>query len=196
MQSPDTIDPSNRLLWRQNRWRLEAEPIRDSILFVSGLLDKKMGGSLLKAANNDYARGEGDYNDVFRRAVYLPVVRVNGYQMFNIFDHAENAVHLGRRGTTTVAPQALFMMNSSMVIHSAEAMATRLLKEGGDSAARVQRLYLTVYGRPATDRDLATASSFVTTGSKLADSGAASASAAWTELCQALLASNEFVYVR
>ena len=92
--SDSETDPENRLLSRQNRRRLEAEPLRDSILFVGGALDSSMG----KMASGVDAK---------RRAIYLPVDRAAFYEMFSTFDYVETANHMERRPVTTVPNQAL-----------------------------------------------------------------------------------------
>ncbi len=106
-------DPENRLLSRQNRRRLEAEPLRDSILFVGGTLDSSMG----KMASGVDAK---------RRAIYLPVDRAAFYEMFSTFDYVETANHMERRPVTTVPNQALFLMNSPLVHESARSLVETL----------------------------------------------------------------------
>ena len=111
------VDPENRLLWRMNRRRLEAEAIRDAMLAVAGTLDARMGGTELPTANRAYVTSTANVNPVVydsrRRSVYLPVVRSALYDVFQAFDFADPSVQNGRRDVTTVAPQALFMMNSA-----------------------------------------------------------------------------------
>ncbi len=125
------IDPENRLLWRMNRRRLEAEAIRDSILAASGQFDWSMGGSLLKNKNHTYVTSTASANDVSyengRRSIYLPVVRSAVYDVFQAFDFADPSSMNGKRSATTVAPQALFMMNSALVRRETLAMAEQLL---------------------------------------------------------------------
>src|SRR5207253_2850682 len=86
-------DPENRLCWRRNRRRLEAEALRDALLAVSGRLDRAMGGSLLQGANRAYVPGypNGTYDryDFGRRSVYLPVIRSDVYPLFQAFDFAD-----------------------------------------------------------------------------------------------------------
>ena len=114
------VDPENTLLWRANRQRLEAEPIRDAVMAVSGDLDTSMGGTLLTYKDRQYAsdtekRGSVDY-DRNRRAVYIPVVRSSMYEVFQAFDMPDPATSSGDRAATVVAPQALFMMNGTVVL--------------------------------------------------------------------------------
>src|SRR5581483_1754956 len=112
-------DPENRLHARHNRHRLEAEALRDSILAVSGRLDLTMGGTLYPGANRAYVIGYPnttyDKYDFERRSVYLPVMRSDIYAVFQAFDFADPSTASGERATTTVAPQALFLMNGKIV---------------------------------------------------------------------------------
>jgi len=94
------IDPDNELLWRWNRRRVEAEPIRDAMLAVSGLLDETM-----------YGPGTLDDSHT-RRSIYFFVKRSQLTSMLTIFDRPEPLVSIASRPTTTIAPQALWMMNN------------------------------------------------------------------------------------
>ena len=103
-------DPENRLLWRRSRKRLDAESIRDSLLYVAGNLDLSMGGTLLPTENRKYVTSTANVNpivyDTQRRSMYLPIVRSALYEVFQAFDFADPAVSSGERMSTTVAPQA------------------------------------------------------------------------------------------
>ena len=115
--------------------RLEAEAVRDALLAVSGQLDRTMGGSLLKVKNRGYffdhtSKDLTDYTSR-RRSLYLPVVRNNVYDVFQLLDFPDPAIPSGDRRTTTVAPQALLMLNSDLVMQAAADFADRLLDRGG-----------------------------------------------------------------
>src|SRR5207253_10298862 len=139
-------DPENRLHGGANVRRLEAEAIRDALLAVGGVLDRSKGGSLLHVKNREYlfdhtSKDTTSY-DSRRRSLYLPVIRNHLYDVFPLFDFPDPAVPNGDRATTTVAPQALFLMNSAWVAQVCERLAGRLLDDAGaDAAARVRRLY-------------------------------------------------------
>ncbi|HTE17546.1 MAG TPA: DUF1553 domain-containing protein, partial [Armatimonadota bacterium] len=128
-------------------------------------------------------------------------IRNNVYDVFQLFDFADPAVLEGNRPTTTVAPQALFMMNSELVQNAAEAMAGRVLERGDlDDAARVRLLYLQAYARPVKPQE-ATRAALLLARLERAQAGtetdpAKRRRAAWTWLCQSLMAANEFLYVR
>jgi len=193
-------DPDNRLLWRFERRRLEAELIRDSVLASCGRLDlnRPIGSRVLELPNTELgasARRIGD--NLVCRSVYLPLLRGNVPESLALFDVADPSLVVGRREVTTVAPQALFLMNSDFVLDSAEAMAVRLLdrSELGDPE-RVELAYRRTLSRPPSDVELREALAFIdATRADAARSPAELRSAAWTGLCQALLGSAEFRYV-
>jgi hypothetical protein len=197
------VDPENKLHWRHDRRRLEAEEIRDAILAVSGRLDRTMGGSLLTFKEREYVTSTANAETVNyrspRRSVYLPVVRSALYDVFTAFDFGDPAVLNGDRATTTVAPQALFMMNSAVVLEQSKAMAAALLEAAPDDATRIQRAYETCYGRPATAAEVRRATELLERVSdslqaKTADA-AARRLAAWQSLCKGLIGGNEFIYI-
>ena len=198
------VDPENRLMWRMNRRRLEAESIRDSILFVAGTLDLTMGGSLLPTPNRQYVTSTANVNPAIyeakRRSVYLPVVRSALYEVFQAFDFADPSTLNGRRDSTIVAPQALFMLNSRIVLEQSKALAMQLLAEARiDDAGRIRRLYEIALSRPATEPETTRGLAFVERYSRAAEEKGIPAEEqrlrAWQALCRTILASNEFVYV-
>jgi hypothetical protein len=196
-------DPENRLLWRMNRRRLAAEEIRDAILSIGAGLDLKMGGSLLTNKNHTYVTSTASVNDVkydnMRRSIFLPVVRSSLYDMFGVFDFADPSTANGKRPATTVAPQALFMMNSALVEKQTRAMAEDLLNNNEVDALRVRAMYLRAYGRPCSDEEASRGLQFVDQfQSHLTAKNVAAKDArlsAWQALCRALISSNEFIYV-
>jgi cytochrome c553 len=205
-------DPENRLWWRFNRRRLEAEALRDSILAVAGRLDSNMGGTLLPTPNRAYVTSTANINPVVydppRRSLYLPVVRSALYDVFQAFDFADPSVQSGRRDTTTVAPQALFLMNSDLVLKQTRELARQLLAQSERTDAdRVVELYQRALGRPPRTLEIERGLGFVqryieaanTPAAAEAGTGAVASSPpterAWQALCRAVLASNEFIYV-
>ncbi|MCO6458155.1 MAG: DUF1553 domain-containing protein [Pirellulaceae bacterium] len=202
-------DPDNRLLARFPLRRLEAEAIRDALLFVSGKLDQRLGGSLLHVGNRefffDHTSKDGTKYDSRQRSVYLPVVRNNLYDVFQLFDFADASVSNGDRSSTTIAPQALFMMNSPLVIEASAALADRLLSgEELSDDQRVEQLYRLAYGRGATAEEREQFAAELTQLIDLVreEAGedkmpeAAARRQAWQVMCQAVLAANEFIYLR
>ena len=199
-----TADPDNRLWSRFPVRRLAAEEIRDSLLFVSGQLDATMGGSLLKVKNRGYlfdhtSIDTTDYNSA-RRSLYLPVIRNNVFEMFQLLDFPDPAVPTGDRATTTVAPQALMMMNSDFVMQAADALAGRVLTTDSTDSERVKEIYVTCLGREPSNeeisQDLQLIKDTLQTFSSDARSDKDRLIAAWSVACQVVLASSEFVYLQ
>jgi hypothetical protein len=198
------IDPENRLHWRMNRRRLEAESIRDAILAASGQLDPAQGGSLLDTANRAYVKGYPnsvyDKYDFNRRSIYLPVLRSMLYDVFQAFDFADPSTPNGERATTTVAPQALFMMNSKLVSEQTKHLATLLLADGSlDDAGRIALAYERILGRRATSQETDRALDFMRRYDDALDAQGVHSDdcrrRSWQAFCRTMLASNEFIFV-
>jgi len=203
-------DPDNLCWSRFPMRRLSAEEVRDAMLFVSGTLDQTMGGSLLKVKNRGYlfdhtSIDTTDYRS-HRRSLYLPVIRNNVFDLFQLLDFPDPAVPNGNRTTTTVAPQALLMMNSDFVIQAADDLAQRVSGAGHKETA-IERLYFLTLGRAPSPTELAddvnllqtaiTSNSIEGANATEADRTLADAELhAWSLLCQVLLASSEFLYVQ
>ena len=201
---PAESDPGNRLLWRMNRQRLDAEAVRDAIIAVAGNLDVTMGGSLLPTKNRAYVTSTANINPVVyktnRRSIYLPVVRSALYDVFRAFDFSDPSVPSGKRVTTTVAPQALFMMNSELVSQQTKTWATRLLANADlDDSARIQQVFERSYSRPPTqretDRALAYIGQYAQAMQAAEKTAAESRLRAWQSFCRIVIASNEFIYI-
>ena len=195
-------DPEGRFYWRWPARRLEAEEVRDALLAVAGTLDGSMGGSLLQVENRAYffdhtSRDKTGY-DTRRRSLYLPIVRNHLYDVFQLFDAPDGNVMNGDRASTTIAPQALFMLNSGLALESAKALADAL-RDGpeADDAGRVRALYEKAYGRPPSPSEARRALDFLVRFEGLPHAtGDAAGVGAWPALCQVILASNEFVTIR
>lgn len=183
-------DPENVLLWRQHRRRLEAEPVRDSILFVGGGLDLSLGGMV------------GDVN-TNRRAIYLPVNRAAFYEMFSTFDYVETANHIEQRPVTTVPNQALYLMNSAVVHEQCRRLIEQLPTTDptvppGDLGPVVSDLFERLYGRLPDTAEIARCLDFLqrteAASSDIADARERRLQA-WSALCRTLVAGNEFIFV-
>jgi hypothetical protein len=201
----EEVDPTNLLHWRGDVRRLEAESIRDATLAVSGLLDTTMGGSMLHVANRaflfDHTSIDGTKYDSPRRSIYLPVIRNHLYDAFWLFDCTDGAVPNGNRGTSTVASQALYLLNSEFELGCAEALAKGILTAApADGALRTTILYRRVLGRmPTAAEERLVADGVRGIEAASAADGVAGEEAtlrAWTAVAQALLAGNEFLFVR
>jgi hypothetical protein len=200
------VDPENRLLWRMPRTRMDAETLRDSILSVCGRLDSRMGGEAISAPapfQNLTATGVASKAELYqtdRRSVYLPVLRGAVYDQFQAFDFPDPAVANGDRMRTTVASQALFMMNSPLMRSAPEDLAKHLLAAPGFSDSdRMQQASMRILGRPASDQEISGWAAFLeryqAANSLKAETNDARRIEAWQGLCRAILSSNEFIYV-
>jgi hypothetical protein len=191
----DVLDPDNRLLSRFPRQRLEAEMIRDALLQVAGQLDFTVGGSLAPWKNDEYVPGDEEPFRSQRRSVYLPIVRDRVYDVFTLFDFANPSVGTAKRGSTVVAHQALFYMNSPLVKSSAKRLAAEVLgAPRATDAERAQRLYRRVLGRLPTREEVGRAVAFLQRAGTDATASGELPHRGWSALAQVLLASNEFTY--
>jgi hypothetical protein len=200
-----SADPENRLLWKFHMQRLEAEQLRDSILATSGRLDGSMAGKTVPLRNRQFVFNHTSVDhtkyDSLRRAMYLPVIRNNVYTMFEQFDFPDPTMPTGNRNSTVVAPQALLLMNSDLVIDSADELAAQLLGQSASDASRIELAYVKSLGRPPSELETKRALAFVDEMSSGAFTDSQSIDArelrrAWTLFCQSLYASNEFMYLR
>ena len=182
-----TEDPNNRLLWRMNRKRLEAECIRDAMLHIAGELQWTGGGvTFPDSISADY----GFEFDQPVRSLYVPIFRNALPELFEVFDFANPSLVTGRRNVSTVAPQALYMMNHPFPREQAEHAARRLLSHSDlDDDARVKRIYRAALGRFPSARELEMARDYVRPGE------AGDLDGRWTELIHALFGSMDFRYL-
>jgi hypothetical protein len=185
--TPETLaaDPENRLLGRANRKRLEAEAIRDNMLVVSGQLNSKShGASFSQTLGADYNFKSNDT----RRSVYLPVFRNSIPELFEVFDFADASMVVGRRNTSTVAPQALYFLNNPFPIEQARQAASRLLSEShSDDDSRIRRSYRLTLGREPTSQETEIALKFLKQNSD--------PKAAWASIYQTLFATADFRFL-
>jgi hypothetical protein len=174
------IDPENGLYWRANRRRLDLEAMRDSLLAITGRLDRTMFGRPVDIVN-DAKNG--------RRTVYALVDRQSLPGLFRAFDFAVPDQSVERRPMTTVPQQALFGMNSPFMTEQAKALSARTDKLTGE--ARVRELYRLVYGRNADLGELQVGMRFIeaTPGTER------SQLTPWQQYAQVLLMTNEAMFV-
>ena len=188
------IDPENKLLWRMPRVRLEAEIIRDAILAVAGNLDRTLGGpcvypyidpKLFQSSTKRTWPGKPDDDPAtWRRSLYVYSKRSIRYPLFETFDQPNLINSCERRNRSTIAPQALLLMNNNFVLFEAQKFAERLRNEAGtDVAKQVERAYQLALGRVPTAFERAKTIAFIESSPN-----------GLTEFCQALFNLNEFVY--
>ncbi len=147
------LDPNNRLLWHFNMRRLDFEPLRDSLLYIAGELDLKVGGQPVNILSEPYS---------MRRSVYGYIDRRNLPEMMNHFDFANPSMSTGKRHETTVPQQALFMMNSPLMVDVARKLLARPeMALAKDDAQRVHALYWMIFQRPAKPEEISLGLDFV-----------------------------------
>jgi hypothetical protein len=167
-------DPDNKLLWRANRKRLEAEAIRDSILAISGRLNVKQGGpSILVPVEEELVNAlykpsqwvvTKDASEHLRRSIYLMNKRNLRLPFFEVFDQPDSLVSCPRRESSTHAPQALELLNGTLTNTEAEYLAARLQKEAGsDPKQQVTLAYKLATGRLPNAKQLARSLEFLKT---------------------------------
>jgi hypothetical protein len=183
--NPLAVDPENLLFGRMNRRRLEAEALRDSLLAVCGRLDERRGGP----ADDAQSR---------RRMLYLRSSRSDRSGFGTLFDGANASIHVEKRTGSTVAPQALYLMNHPLILEAAQHLVNRPGVCQGKPEDRVRALYRLVFGREATADEVAL-------GCRAVEALVAEPAAGktrdvaplgpWEAYAQALLLSNEFLFV-
>jgi hypothetical protein len=205
------IDPDNTLLWRQNVQRLDAESLRDALLAVSGRLQPTCGGpahwppvpeELIQANPNideETDRPQGYYaerdaeTDV--RSVFLVRKRSIPSPFLQAFNQPDPACTCGRRDVSIVAPQALMLMNDPFGVRMARALADRLLRECGDEQEQVERLFRLTLSRQPTEDEKSLVLRELSRLRSVHAQRADARRAALADVCQALVNTNEFIFV-
>jgi hypothetical protein len=187
-------DPENRSIWRQQRVRLQAESVRDAMLATAGTLDPKLGGTLLGTEDrgyvtNDQSNNQADY-DKPRRSLYLPVIRNAMFDLFAAFDYADPSVHIEQRPSTAVATQALLLLNAPFVIAQSKAFAAAAQAQASTDEAVIHFLWNRAYGRAPSTAERNAAERWLAEARTQQHP-----EQALPGLCQAVFASNEFVYI-
>jgi hypothetical protein len=170
-------DPENRLVWKQNRRRLEFEPLHDALLAVSGSLDGKVGGPAIPLFSNKMTR----------RALYGYIDRLEFPSLLATFDVPNPAASSPERIATTVAPQALYLMNGPFARDAARRLVnTPALRTAKSPAEKLDALYLAAFARKPSEGERTRLLAYLAKGPE-ADR--------WLDLAHALLMSNEFCFV-
>lgn len=185
----DSIDADNRLLWRQNPRRIEAEAVRDAVLFVSGKLNTKRYGpgfedfKYQEAYAPIYTYVTADEPAVWRRSIYRFVVRTTPDRFLTTLDCPDPANLTPKRLTTTTPLQSLALYNNDFMLRQARYFAQRVeLEAGMNTNDQVRRAFALAFGRTPTGRELKLSSQFIKRQSLFS-------------FCRSLLNANEFVYV-
>ncbi len=192
------VDPDDALVWRMSKRRLEAEVVRDALLFVGGRLatEPPLGSTVARTGEGLalFLRIAGlDASDT-HRSVYLPVVRDQVLESLALFDFADPSLVTGERATTTGPAQALYFMNGPFVIRQAEALAERVRSAEGDNARHIDRAYRLAVARPPTAGERDRIRAFLRNFAALA-TGTDPNREAWSAFCQALVSGAEFRYL-
>src|SRR5262249_43249633 len=175
------IDPENAYLWRHTPRRLDVEAWRDAILAVSGRLNRTFGRP---------PNGLGEPGHV-PRTIYAKASRLEPDKMLVAFDCPDANVSSERRAVTVVPQQQLFVLNSDFMIASAKSLALRVQNAAAKDEERVALLHRWAYGRAPTAAEARLALEFL----REATPGPDDKLTAWEQYAQAILASNEFVWV-
>ncbi len=186
------IDGDNRFLWRMNRMRLDAESIRDTVVSMTGMLDRTMGGPSVKqfiqtpgihvTPNVDYANFDPDRPENFRRSVYRFIFRTLPDPLMDSLDCADSSQLTPVRNASLTALQALSMLNNKFTVRQSEHLATRASSVSGDMNQQVEAAFRVALLRSPTDRERAVLTEYAH------QHGLANA-------CRVLLNSNEFLFV-
>jgi hypothetical protein len=197
-------DPEDLLLHHFPVRRLEAEEVRDALLSVAGSLDSTIGGKTIPRRNREFvfnhtSKDFTSYGST-RRALYMPIIRNNLYDLFQQFDYPDPSTSTGLRYSSVVSPQALLLMNSDLATDAAQGFATRLFKLSADKEARLRAAYRLAFAREATADDIRRAENYLTAADASLNSTQQDSTKReqepWALLCQALMMSNEFIYLR
>ena len=201
----ESLDPDNRLLWRQNRKRMDASQIRDSMLVAAGALDQRFLGPTIgsegdkMADPNDSKVQNLEYGYEFtdmRRSVYAPAFRNRRLELFEVFDFGSNNLAIAKRNTSTVAPQALYLMNHDFVIQQSQAAAKRLLADKSlkTDEQRLDHAFHHILGRGPTAKEQRLTGDFVNV-SEGEEKPAKQRLENWSLLIQSLFGCVDFRYV-
>ncbi len=201
----EAADPDNVFWHRMPIKRLEGEVIRDSLLAVSGRLDRKPFGPSLAIHLTPFMQGRGrpgnsgPVDGDGRRSIYISVRRNFLSPMMLAFDTPSPFSTVGRRTISNVPAQALILMNDPLVIEQSKRWADRTLADSSQTPEqRVESLYLTAFARRATDAEKSEALSFLASYPGRSDATPDATKApheAWTDLCHVLFNVKEFIYV-
>jgi len=193
-------DSANRYWWRAERRRLDAEQLRDAILQSSGHLDLRMGGPSFRAAISDEAleglsMKSGAYTaspaeETRRRSIYMFAKRSLAVPMMTVFDSCDTTAPTGRRDVSTVAPQALTLLNNTWVHEQSRAMAQRVVASGPTTESRVDTAWRIALARTPSATEKQAAIDYVEHSRSNGDD-----LVAWSALCHTLINTNEFIYV-
>ncbi len=198
-ESAHLIDPENRLLWRANRRRIDPESLRDAMLFAANQLNPTpMDSSVWYLGDQATAVGANKNRrrtDFPNRSVYLPVIRNDLPELFEVFDFTDPHITTGFRPRTTVATQGLFMLNDSMVMDLAEETARRVLTLPRQD--RLEHAFEAICHREPDPSERSKLSTFLTQTQRqlTLEKSDHVEFKSWALLCHALFSSSQFHFL-
>jgi hypothetical protein len=196
-------DPGNRWYWRCDRRRLDAESLRDALLAVSGKLDLRRPAAHPFPPIDKWGWTQHNpFKEVYpthHRSVYLMTQRFQRHPYLALFDGPDTNTTTGRRGSSTVPLQALFMMNDPFMVEQAEGFARRLIASSADSRLRIDVAHQLAWSRPAQQDEIERSLRYLAHyREKLATVGVSSERLeleTWTSYARIMLSANEFTYL-
>ncbi len=194
-------DPLNVLLHRMPVRRLEAEGIRDSVLAVSGRLDRTLYGASVMPFLTEFMEGRGrpaksgELDGLGRRSLYVAVRRNFLTPFFLAFDYPVPFSTIGRRTVSNVPAQALAMMNNPFVTEMAKHWAAQIVKLPLAPEQRIEAMYETAFGRPPSVAEKQDALSFLTEQGKVYAATDPNDGRVWADLCHVLFNVKEFILI-
>lgn len=204
----ESIDPQNRLLWRMNLRRLDAEALRDAVIAIGGSADDTIGGPpvMVTTSPSGLQSAPGDGTDAAsRRSVYLVARRSNPVTFLRVFDYPVIDVNCMQRSTSATPLQSLTMMNSEFLAGSAvlfAAHAEKLAGENAASASKIEAAYWLAFSRAPSEAEIAGGIDYLDQLKKLyaaapdsSDPSTAAEKRAFENFVHMLQCSNEFLYV-
>lgn len=205
LQSPASweIDPSNQLLTAYPRHRLDAEAIRDTLLWLGGNLDPSPGGAHPFPPQTDWKFTQHNpFKAIYEsnhRSIYLMTQRIQRHPYLAIFDGADPSASTPARLVSTTPLQALYLLNDKFVHEQAEGLAKRLIAESNDDSARLERAWSLMFGRPPESDESKAAMDFLLAAQNEFQLSGLQSNAiqeqSWHALLRSLVRLNEFVYV-
>jgi cytochrome c553 len=198
------IDPNNDLLHRGRVRRLQGEAIRDSMLLVSGRLDRKQFGPSVNVYLTEFMQGRGrpgggPLDGDGRRSIYVSIRRNFLSPMMLAFDTPQPFNAVGKRNVSNVPAQALILMNDPFVVEQAKKWGTRIATTPDRSVEqRIQQSYWEGFGRPASDAEVATGKRFVVTHGLhygLDEQASEHSAEVWGDYCHVLMNVKDFIFI-
>ena len=202
MAENSAIDPLNDFLWRQNRHRMDAESIHDSIRLISGTLDLSVGGRHPMPNERTYFyRQHEPFTEMYpsnRRAVYGMQGRIQKNPYLDLFDGPDGNLPMSERRQTTTSLQALFLMNSKFIHEQSNTIAERMLAAAPSTRRRVEWAFERLLNQQATPKDIDKAEQFLAVLRKQYQTAGCDGGCeqrVWGSYVRSMMSSNAFLYV-